>query len=146
MMSNIKLLLIIILSITIASCKKTKDEVPAQQQIVTYDTSGLTGRLTVYTKYIDASYNVNNATNTNVYLYASWDDINTDLLGTTYDLAIYRLNTGTGNSAYFGYINYGNYYVLAFNNNINGTAYIKTSIVQVRPQQNEQLTITMVQK
>ena len=97
---NIKLLLIIILSITIASCKKTKDEVPAQQQIVTYDTSGLTGRLTVYTKYIDASYNVNNATNTNVYLYASWDDINTDLLGTTYDLAIYRLNTGTGNSAY----------------------------------------------
>lgn len=146
MKTNFLLLIIAFTSFSIVSCKKTKDEVPAQQQIVTYDTSGFTGRLTVYTKYIDAYNNVQNATHTNAYLYASREDITTDLLGTTYDLAIYRLNTGTGNSAYFGYINYGNYYVLAFNNNINGIGYTKTSIVQVRPQQNESLTITMVQQ
>ncbi|PIP53990.1 MAG: hypothetical protein COX07_07820 [Bacteroidetes bacterium CG23_combo_of_CG06-09_8_20_14_all_32_9] len=129
----------------ITSCKKSKDPVPIQQQILAYDTSGMTGRLTVYVKYLDTLNHIQNATNTNVYLYASRDDITLDLSGTTYDLAIYRLNTGNGNSAYFGYINYGNYYVLAFNNNINGLSYSKTSIVQVRPQQSEELTITMTE-
>ena len=127
-----------------SGCKKTKDTIPDQQQILTYDTSGMTGRLTVYTKYLNPSNQVVNATNTDVFLYASRDDITADLAGTNNDLAIYRVYTGSGNTAYFGYINYGNYYVLAFNNNISGLSYSKTSIVQVRPQQNEVLTVTMI--
>lgn len=136
---------ILLLVYTISSgCKKTKDTIPDQQQILTYDTSGMTGKLTVYVKYLNPSNQVLNATNTDVFLYASRDDITADLAASNNDLAIYRLYTGTGNTAYFGYINYGNYYVLAFNNNIGGLSYSKTSIVQVRPQQNEVLTITMV--
>ncbi|MBI5538817.1 MAG: hypothetical protein HY951_02065 [Bacteroidia bacterium] len=127
-----------------SGCKKTKDTIPDQQQILTYDTSGMTGKLTVYVKYLNPSNQVVNASNTDVFLYASRDDITADLAASNNDLAIYRLYTGTGNTAYFGYINYGNYYVLAFNNNIGGLSYSKTSIVQVRPQQNEVLTITMI--
>ena len=127
-----------------SSCKKTKDTIPDQQQILTSDTSGMTGKLTVYVKYLNQSGQVVNANNTDVFLYASREDITADLAGTNNDLAIYRIYTGSGNTAYFGYINYGNYYVLAFNNNISGLSYSKTSIVQVRPQQNETLTITMI--
>ena len=125
------------------SCKKNTDPLPAQQQILLNDTSGLTGRLTVYVKYLSPAFQVVNANNSNVYLYASRDDIQTDLTNSAYDLAIYRINTGTGNNAYFGYINYGNYYVYSFNNNINGLSYQKTSIVQVRPLQKEELNVTM---
>lgn len=134
---------VIISSGLIFSCKKTTDPIPAQQQILTYDTSGMTGRLTVYVKYLNPQLQVVNATNTDVFLYASRDDIQTDLNNSAYDLAIYRLNTGSGNKAYFGYINYGNYYVFSYNNNINGLSYQRTSIVQVRPQQSEELTVTM---
>lgn len=135
--------LLLIISVFFASCKKSEEPIPVQQQILTYDTSGMTGRLTVFVKYLNLQQQVVNATYSDVFLYASRDDIQTDLTNSSYDLAIYRLNTGSGNEAYFGYINYGNYYVYAFNNNINGLSYEKTSIVQVRPQQDEELTITM---
>jgi hypothetical protein len=139
-------LIIILLAVAIVSvsCRKSNDDnVPPQQQIVTWDTSGMTGKLTVYVKYMDQFGNLNNANGSNVYLYASRDDITTDLSSSNYDLAIYRLNTGSSHSAYFGYINYGNYYILAFNT-ISSVYYEKISIVQVRPQQNEELTITLV--
>jgi hypothetical protein len=136
-------LFLIGITTVIFSCKKNDGTVPAQQQILTYDTSGMTGQLVVYVNYLNPSNQVINANYSNVYLYASRDDIQTDLTNTSYDLAIYRINTGSDNSAYFGYINYGNYYVLSFNDNIGGLSYQKTSIVQVRPQQHEELTVTM---
>jgi hypothetical protein len=135
--------ILVIFTSFLFSCKKNADPTPAQQEILTYDTSGMTGKLTVFVKYLNPQNQVVNATNSNVYLYASFNDIQVDLSGSTYDLAIYRLNTGSGNKAYFGYINYGNYYVLSFNDNIGGLNYRKTSIVQVRPQQSEELTVTM---
>ena len=134
---------LIVSSGLIISCRKTAEPIPAQQQILTYDTSGMTGELSVYVKYLNPQLQIVNATNTDIFLYASRDDIQTDLTNSSYDLAIYRINTGSGNKAYFGYINYGNYYVYSFNNNINGLSYQKTSIVQVRPQQSEELTVTM---
>ncbi len=143
MRNIIALPVFIIIAFLSFSCSKKADPVPAQQQILTYDTSGMTGRLTVYVKYMNPQFQIVDANNTDIFLYASRDDIQTDLTNSSYDLAIYRLNTGTGNKAYFGYINYGNYYIYSFNNNINGLSYQKTSIVQVRPQQSEELTVTM---
>lgn len=135
----------ILITISFQACKKSEsDDIPVQQQILTYDTSGLTGQLNVYVKYLDPYGSIQNATNSNVFLYASREDIAADLSSQNFDLAIYRLTTGSGNTAYFGYINYGNYYVLGFNT-INGYYYEKVSIVQVRPQQQEELTITLLQ-
>ena len=132
---------------TFSSCKKSDNnsDVPPQQ-IVTYDTSGYTGILTVNTYYLDGNSNQVAANGTNVFLYASYNDIITDQSNSSNDLAIYRLTTATDNNvAYFGYINYGNYYVWAFNT-IGGFYYERISIVQVRPQREELLNVTMLQK
>ncbi len=129
------------------SCKKkdSNEDLPPQE-IVTYDTSGYTGVLTVNTYYLDDNSNQIAANGTNVFLYASYNDIITDQSNSSNDLAIYRLTTATDNNiAYFGYINYGNYYVWAFNT-IGGFDYERISIVQVRPQREELLNITMLQK
>jgi hypothetical protein len=128
------------------SCKKDKDddnELPPQE-IVTYDTSGITGQLTVKTFYLDNNNNQVPAYSTVVCLYANYDDIQVDKTNSTNDLAIYRLITESNdNEAYFGYINYGNYYVWA-SATINGVYYERISIVQVRPNREEVLNLTML--
>jgi len=140
-------LLSIPLIIATSSCKKNNDnnDLPPQE-VVTNDTSGYTGTLTVNTYYLDGNNNQVVANGTNVFLYASYNDIITDQTNSSNDLAIYRLTTASDNNvAYFGYINYGNYYVWAFNT-IGGYDYERISIVQVRPQREEFLNITMLQK
>lgn len=140
------LLIVAFSLLTASACKKDKDnddELPPQE-IVTYDTSGITGQLLVKTYYLDNNNNQVPAYSTVVYLYANYDDIQVDKTNSTNDLAIYRLITaGDNNEAYFGYINYGNYYVWA-NATINGTYYERISIVQVRPDREEVLNITML--
>ncbi len=141
------LALFIMIFATFSSCKKNDDnnDIPPQQ-VVTSDTSGYTGTLTVNTYYLDDNSNQVIANGTNVFLYASYNDIITDQSNESNDLAIYRLTTASDdNAAYFGYINYGNYYVWAFNT-INGVDYERISIVQVRPKRDELLNITMLQK
>ncbi len=132
--------------VSVMSCKKDKgndDDLPPQE-IVTYDTSGITGQLLVKTYYLDNNSSQVPAYSTVVYLYANYNDIQIDKTNSTNDLAIYRLTTGNDNNeAYFGYINYGNYYVWA-NATINGTYYERISIVQVRPDREEVLNITML--
>ncbi len=127
------------------SCKKDDEETQLPpQEVVTEDTSGLTGELTVYTYYLDDNNHQVPAYSTVVYLYASYDDILIDRNNSTNDLAIYRLITATDNNvAYFGYINYGNYYVWA-NATINNKYYERISIVQVRPGRKETLNVTML--
>ncbi len=141
------LLLIPFVIATSSSCKKNNDnDALPPQDVVTYDTSGYTGILTVKTYYLDGNNNQVAANGTNVFLYASYNDIITDQSNTSNDLAIYRLTTASDNNvAYFGYINYGNYYVWAFNT-IGGYNYERISIVQVRPQREELLNITLLQK
>ncbi len=140
------LLIAMFSAVAMMSCKKDKDnddELPPQE-IVTYDTSGITGQLLVKTYYLDNNNNQVPAYSTVVYLYADYDDIQIDKTNSTNDLAIYRLITASDNNeAYFGYINYGNYYVWA-NATINGTYYERISIVQVRPNREEVLNITML--
>ncbi len=141
------LLLFPIIFTTFSSCKKNdnNDNLPPQE-IVTADTSGYTGTLTVNTYYLNDNSNQVVANGTNVFLYASYNDIITDQSNSSNDLAIYRLTTASDNNvAYFGFINYGNYYVWAFNT-IGGFDYERISIVQVRAQRDEFLNITMLKK
>lgn len=110
------------------------------------DTSGVTGELSVHVLYNDGFGRHPDADGSSVFLYAEYDDIIRDLESSSENLAIYRLYTGdNSNSAYFGFINYGNYYVLAYNW-IQGDYYEKISIVQVRPSQHEELVITLEYK
>ena len=139
-----KYFIIIIASIFLfGSCKKNDDDVaPPPQEIVTSDTSGLTGELSVNTYYVlHGTSNITPLNYTNVFLYTNYDDIMTDLNNNTESLAIYRLTTASNNNvAYFGFINYGDYYVLGFKNEA-GYYYEKVSIVQVRPGRKEYLNL-----
>ena len=136
-------ILILAALVGLFGCNKPDVNEPVPQQILYSDTSGTTGELTVYVLYDDGFGNYPKAYGSNIFLYATYDDILHDLDNSSEDLAIYRLNTGlSDNIAYFGFINYGNYYVLAFNT-IQEKYYQKVSIVQVRPLQDEKLTITM---
>ena len=129
------------------SCKKDDNVEPAPpQEIVTSDTSGLTGELTVETFYVQhGSSNITPLRFSSVFLYSNYDDIMTDLNNNTENLAIYRLTTAPDNNvAYFGFINYGDYYVLGFKNEA-GYYYEKVSIVQVRPGRQEYLKLYLVE-
>ncbi|NOZ45819.1 MAG: hypothetical protein GXO79_03460 [Chlorobi bacterium] len=142
MLKHINIFILIVVTASIFSCTKSNNYDPVPQEILYSDTSGVTGQLTVYVRYRDefGSYPANGS---GVFLYAAYDDILIDLENSAEDLAIYRLITAdNNNSAYFGFINYGNYYILAFNT-INGIYYEKISIVQVRPTQHEELSITL---
>ena len=137
------LLIAVALVFAFSSCKKSDDNVaPPPQEIVTSDTSGLTGELTVYTNYVlHGTSNITNLNYANVFLYTNYDDIMTDLNNNTENLAIYRLTTAADNNvAYFGFINYGDYYVLGYKNEA-GYYYEKVSIVQVRPGRKEYLNL-----
>ncbi len=137
------LLIALVLVFTFLSCKKKDDNIaPPPQEIVTSDTSGLTGELTVKTFYVQhGASNITPLAFSNVFLYANYDDIMMDLNNNTENLAIYRLTTASDNNiAYFGFINYGNYYVLGFKNEA-GYYYEKVSIVQVRPGRQEFLNL-----
>ena len=132
----------LLIVISVFSCNKNNDDdnLPPQT-IVTSDTSGVTGELTVYTYYYkDGGSSATELRNANVYLYANFDDIQVDLQSNNNDLAIYRITESGTNSAYFGYINYGNYYVLGSKEEA-GNYYEKISIVQVRPNRNERLNL-----
>ncbi len=139
-MKNLHLALIFVLFLSVISCSKKDDEPEMPPQtIVTSDTSEVTGELTVHTYFYDGQAS-NPMSNVNVFLYAEYNDAITDMNGGANDLAIYRLNTGEENKAYFGFINYGNYYVLALKDDVSGH-YEKLSIVQVRPRRDEHLNI-----
>ena len=128
--------------VSIFSCKKNNDDEDlSSQSIVTSDTSGVTGELTVYTHYYkDGGSTATELSNVDVFLYANYDDIQIDLQSNNNDLAINRITEDGTNSAYFGYINYGNYYVLGMKEEA-GNHYEKISIVQVRPLRDEQLNL-----
>jgi len=67
------LLLIPLIIATSSSCKKNNDnnDLPPQE-VVTNDTPGYTGTLTVNTYYLDGNNNQVAANGTNVFLYASY--------------------------------------------------------------------------
>ena len=146
-MKNIFYISVFFTMFALYSCEEdNEDEQLPPQEIIVNDTSGLTGELTVYTFILDENNTQVPAYSSIVYLYANYDDILTDLNNSTNDLAIYRLITAPNdNVAYFGYINYGNYYVYA-NTTVNNKFYERISIVQVRPNRKEYLNITMIQQ
>lgn len=123
------------------ACGDSDPPHPDPQDIVYEDTSGMTGELAVEVFYEDGS--IYQANGSYVFLYANREDLDYDLtVDNNNSFAIYRIYTASDNIAYFGYINYGNYYVLAYNY-IDGREYDKYAIVQVRPQREELLRITM---
>ena len=135
-----KLIFYSILGLLLASCTSSEpepdpDPIPEEQEIVYVDTSGLTGRLTVVAKYYTSSGQLMNApTGSLVSLYASYDDL-------VNGLSLYNVAT-RNDTAYFGYINYGNYYVLA-DTYVDTSYYYGEAAVQIRPDREETLTITM---
>ena len=131
--------------IILAGCKKDDEADAAQSsQIITEDTSEITGRLSINTYYLDsASGTEKEAYNAEVYLYASYDDITTDRQNNAHNLALFHLTTSSSsNEADFGYVNYGNYYIWAYAT-IHRTYYEQIAIVQVRPQQEESINVVM---
>ncbi len=132
--------LLIIVSIFSCNKKDNNNDLPPQT-IVTSDTSGVTGELTVHTYYYkDGGNTATSLSNADVFLYASYDDIQVDLQSSNNNLAIYRITEDGTNSAYFGYINYGDYYVLGMKEEA-GNHYEEISIVQVRPLRDEHLNL-----
>ncbi len=133
------IIIIIVISIAaiFSSCTIKDDNSPPTQEIVYNDTSLLTGELSVEVLYFDMlSQTYRPApSGTNIFLFATFDDLENNL-------PIYAIETTGSNTAYFGFINYGNYYVLAFNN-IQYNYFEGVSVVQVRPRRQELLTITM---
>lgn len=127
------LFFLFIISVMFFACKKDKDNnPPAPQDIVTYDTSAYTGKLTVRV------YNEGNTVpeNFNVFLFASRQDL-------TDNIYLYHVPTNSIGISYFGYINYGNYYVKA-SGVMNSTSYESdTYVVQVRPRRDEWLNISV---
>jgi hypothetical protein len=132
-----KLIVAILLAASFANCENTGDNSPPTQEIVYSDTSLITGELTVEMLYYDESdFDFKPApSGTGVFLYATFEDLQNNL-------PIYALETTSNNSVYFGFINYGNYYVLGFRD-INFDYYEGVSVVQVRPRRHELLTLTM---
>ena len=130
------LLYILIALVIFSSCgDSSSDPIPDEQEIVYIDTSGLTGELTVIAKYLDNDGQINNApSGTSISLYASYDDLQNGL-------SLYNVFTNSNNS-YFGYINYGNYYVTS-TMYLGNETYYGQAAVQVRPDRDEELTITM---
>ena len=134
-MKKIFFLLPIASVILFFSCKKTNPEPPVPQNIVTVDTSAFTGELGVQVYYAINSNYYTAPAGMSVELFAAYEDIQTGL-------SIYNMATNSSGLAYFGFINYGNYYVRA-SGNINNVFYKNVSVVQVRPRRQELLNITM---
>lgn len=130
----LNLLIIILLAGAMASCTKNEDAVPVNQDIVTYDTTLVTGELEVQVFYLVNGNLTNAPQNTYVKLYATYEDLQNNF-------DIYDLYTN-GNRAYFGFINYGTYYVTA-EVRIGAVNYYAQNAVQVRPNRLETLSITM---
>lgn len=118
-----------------SSCAKESDPIPVNQEIVTVDSTLVTGELTVVVKYLKNGSVLDAPGGTLVRLFATYEDLENGL--DIYDL------TSTGNSAYFGFINYGTYYVKA-EATIGSVNYWADNAVQVRPNRFETLTITML--
>lgn len=127
------LLLFLGLSMLFFACKKNKDNnPPPPQDIVQYDTSAFTGKLTVRVYYNQSTVSAN----FNVFLYASRQDL-------TDNIYLYHVVTNNNGISYFGYINYGNYYVKA-TGVMSGTSYESdTYVVQVRPRRDEWLNVSV---
>ncbi|MEA3446763.1 MAG: hypothetical protein U9R19_18765 [Bacteroidota bacterium] len=136
-MKSLLLILVIGFGLLFTSCNKSNTNSPIPQEIVYSDTSLITGELAVEALYFDpVTQNYKPApSGTGVFLFATFEDLQNNL-------PIYALETTSSNSVYFGFINYGNYYVLAFKD-INYDYYEGISVVQVRPRREEWLTITM---
>ena len=137
MRTYVFLLSLMVTALFFVSCETGDTNSPATQEIVYSDTSSLTGELSVEVLYYDDfSHDFKPApSGTDVYLFATFEDLQNNL-------PIYYLQTSGNNSLYFGFINYGNYYVLAMNGS--GFDYYEgVSVVQVRPRRQEWLTLTM---
>jgi hypothetical protein len=128
---------VLLLASFFASCLNTDTNSPNTQEIVYSNTSLITGELSVEMLYFDPySQNYKPApSGTSVWLFATFEDLQNNL-------PIYALQTSSNNSVYFGFINYGNYYVLGFRE-INQKYYEGISVVQVRPRRHELLTLSM---
>jgi hypothetical protein len=126
-----------ILMVIMGGCKVDNTTPPINQEVVLYDTSAITGQLWTDVFY----YNETNGTflsapqGTMLSLFASYDDIDRWL-------PLYSLQTTTSYRVYFGYLIYGNYYVVALST-ISGKNYEGIGIVQVRPGREELLSLTM---
>jgi hypothetical protein len=124
--------------LALSSCSKNDDDaIPDNQDIVTSDTTLVTGELTVVTNYFHNGDVIKAPTGTVVELFATYEDLRNGF--DIYDLS------STGNTTYFGFINYGTYYVSAYAT-IGGLDYTAENAVQVRPNRSETLTITMLPK
>lgn len=128
--------------IVFTSCKSSDPEpqIPVPQNIVTADSSGFTGGLTVYFFCMNGNLRVPN--NVSVQLYASHNDLITSKSNSNVDLAIYSINSGSGNVVNFGFIIQGNYYMYA--SVLDGqTHYSLESVVQVLPQRYNRRNMTL---
>ncbi len=114
-----KYLSVVLVLLVLVSCTKKEGDTNTTQNIVSSDSSDVTGRL-----YVDAyDINGNKMGNTIVSLYISYDDIKR---GITYN----TLTASSSGRADFGYILVGNYYVIGSNQS--GTLH-DTTVAQVLP-------------
>ncbi len=129
--------IVLISFLFIISCKKQDIEQPLPQQNIIYsDTSSVTGELTiqVYYKY----------TNNVIYIASSgfWISLYVTYEDLMNDLYIYTLPSTNNGRAYFGYINYGNYYVKA-EGYLENQYYEGIAALQVRPRRSELVNVTV---
>lgn len=116
-----QLVLMAIIGIFISACSVNTANTPQPSQtIVSSDTSFTTGNLQV-TVYDNS---VNKIPNADVYLYLSYEDIKRNL-------HVLYLKTNNNGLANFGYINTGNYYLIA-TANLSAVLKTDTAVVQVQ--------------
>ncbi len=133
--------LLAIVLIAFASCNKDDDEDPYQpNNIVTYDTSGLTGELIIRVYHYNGTHNIPAEWGFKVRLFVTYDDAERN------EPYLYEVATNTNGVAYFGYINYGDYYVKG-TGSYNGVNYISNiNVTQVLAGRlNDQATLTVFQ-
>ncbi|MBN2681360.1 MAG: hypothetical protein JXR58_02520 [Bacteroidales bacterium] len=120
------LVVLVIISFTTIYCKKKDvvEPIPPTLNIISEDTTGTLGKLTVYAYYAYNHTLVSAPSQTDVQLFASSEDLDRGI-------AMFKTWTyGTNNSINFGYLNPGTYYILAFNK-INSYDYEGVIAVQV---------------
>jgi len=108
------------------ACDSNTDRVNLNSNdIISNDTSATTGSLRV-----DITYQGNRINNAEVKLYPTNGDV-------TKDQYLFRIFSNSSGSAFFGYLNYDNYYVQG-TANISGT--VRSRVIPVQVQARKDLT------
>lgn len=118
--------LLILSIITFSACEKASVAPVYNQNIVTSDSASTSGRLTV--KVVDEQQRP--VENASVYLYANYTDYQNNI-------DLFFLRSDRNGKADFGYVNIGNYYVLA-DATIGGVLKRGLIAMQVRSQRVEE--------